>query len=60
MIRDVLHPQRRLHRTWTAPAGRVETVPSVEPDERDGMTLEEMEEMAQRDREQQELEDEPA
>lgn len=52
-------PRRRPWRTWTAPAGRVETEPVIEPDERDGMTLEEMEEMAQRDREQQELEDEP-
>lgn len=33
--------------------------PVIEPDERDGMTLEELEEMAARDREQQKLEDEP-
>lgn len=46
-MRDVLRPRHRPYGSWTASAGRIEAVPVIEPDERDGMTLEEQEQAAE-------------
>lgn len=46
MMRGVIQ-RRRLHRTWTEPAGTVQTFPVIEPDENDGQTWEEMQQAAE-------------
>lgn len=60
MNADIIRPRRRPWRSWTETAGSIDVDPVMDPDERDGMTLEEVEQAAERDRERKEpQEDEP-